>query len=248
MSDNIVTGDGSQTLYCESVGEHYHSTKDGAFSEALYKHVLPAWQYSIKGRSQATVLDICFGLGYNSLVLLWYLAQQKYRGCLRIISPEHDLKLLISLVKFPYPQEFCDLVSIIRALSQEHFYESSKLSIEIFNVDARSWLAELDGPVDVVFHDPFSPAHSRELWTREFFTEIKRVGSPELLVTTYSTATAVRMGLFENGFYIYENRPEALVRSSTLASLAPLPLDEIDMLLKQQRNPAAASLRDGGGG
>ena len=63
-------------------------------------------------------------------------------------------------------------------------------------------------------------------------------------MTTYSTATVVRMGLFENGFHVYENHPAALVRSATLASLGQLPLAEIDMQLKQQRNLAAASLRD----
>jgi tRNA U34 5-methylaminomethyl-2-thiouridine-forming methyltransferase MnmC len=82
------------------------------------------------------------------------------------------------------------------------------------------------------------------LWTREYFAELRRIGADDLLVTTYSTATAVRMGLFENGFHIYENHPAAKIRSATLASLTPLPLTEIDMVLKQQRNPLAASLRD----
>ena len=244
MIDNIVTGDGSRTLYCESVGEHYHSTKDGAFSEALYKHVLPAWKYRIDGRKRVTVLDICFGLGYNTFVLLWYLARQKYAGHLRVISPEHDVALLSSLAAFPYPEEFSDLAPIIRAVAESRNYESPDLLIEVFTVDARSWLAGLEGPVDIVFHDPFSPAHNHQLWTREYFAKLKRVGTPDLLVTTYSTATAVRMGLFENGFHVYENHPAALVRSATLASLAPLPLAEIDMRLKQQRNPTAASLRD----
>jgi len=241
---NIITGDGSRTLYCENVGEHYHSTKDGAFSEALYKHVIPAWKYCIRGRKRVTVIDLCFGLGYNSYALLWYLALQQYSGYLQIISPEHDSELLASLVDFSYPEEFCDFTPIIRAIAEKRCYKSSHFSIEVFNSDARSWLAGLEGPVDVVFHDPFSPAHNRELWTREYFAELKRIASDSFLLTTYSTATAVRMGLFENGFHIYENRPQALVRSSTLASLTPLPMEEIDMVLKQQRNPAAASLRD----
>ncbi|MEA3332822.1 MAG: MnmC family methyltransferase [Pseudomonadota bacterium] len=244
MPDNIITGDGSRTLYCESVGEHYHSTKDGAFSESLHKHVLPAWKYRIDGRKKITVLDLCFGLGYNTFALTWYLSRQKYTGHLRIISPEHDEALLSSLIDFSYPDEFCGLGPIIRAVAENRCYESSGLSIEIFTVDARSWLTEFAGPVDIVFHDPFSPTHNHQLWTREYFAELKRVGASDLLVTTYSTATAVRMGLFENGFHIYENRPEALVRSATLASPASLPLAEIDMQLKQLRNPAAASLRD----
>ncbi|RLB68750.1 MAG: hypothetical protein DRH03_09520 [Deltaproteobacteria bacterium] len=239
-----LSGDGSRTLYCDSVSEHYHSTKDGAFSEALYKHVLPAWQYRISGRPAVTVLDICFGLGYNTLVLIWYLRQQGYQGKLQVFSPEQDLVLLKSLVDFPYPDELLALVPIIQELAKNLFYQDARLKIEIVGFEARSWLAGFAGPIDIVFHDPFSPANNPELWTREYFAELKRIGAADLLVTTYSTATAVRMGLFENGFHIYENRPEALVRSATLASLTLLPLDEIDMVLKKQRNPTATSLRD----
>lgn len=244
MVNSIITGDGSRTLYCESVGEHYHSTKDGAFSESFYKHVLPAWNYRIVGRKEITVLDVCFGLGYNTFTLIWYLSRQNYCGHVRILSPEHDVALLSSLIDFSYPDEFCELAPIIKAVAEHRSFESLDLSIEIFTVDARSWLAAFSGSIDIVFHDPFSPSHNHQLWTREYFAELKRVGAYDLLVTTYSTAAAVRLGFFENGFHIYENRPAALVRSSTLASLEPLLLDEIDMKLKQQRNPAAASLRD----
>ncbi|MCK5915887.1 MAG: hypothetical protein KAG92_07090, partial [Deltaproteobacteria bacterium] len=240
----VISGDGSRTLYCESVGEHYHSTKDGAFSEALYKHVLPAWQYRIIGRQRVTILDICFGLGYNTLVLIWYLRQQGYQGSLKIFSPEHDRQLIAGLRDFPYPDELLELYPIICELAKNLTYSEANLKIEIVATDARSWLAEFTDPVDIVFHDPFSPAHNHQLWTREYFAELKRVGADDLLVTTYSTATAVRMGFFENGFHIYENRPAALVRSATVASLVSLPLEEIDMKLKQQRNPSAASLRD----
>ncbi len=246
MLKTTLSGDGSRTLYCEAAGEHYHSTKDGAFSEALYKHVLPAWQYRIAGRSTVTVLDICFGLGYNTLVLIWYLRQQGYAGRLQIFSPEHDLKLLQGLADFPYPEELAALSPIMKKLAENLACREADLAIEIIPTEARSWLKQFKSSVDIVFHDPFSPARNRQLWTYEYFAELRRIGSDDLLLTTYSTATAVRMGLFENGFHLYENRPAAKVRSATLASLTPLPLNEIDMVLKQQRNPAAASLRDSG--
>jgi hypothetical protein len=51
------------------------------------------------------------------------------------------------------------------------------------------------------------------------------------------------MGLYENGFFLYES-PGREVRPGTLASLRPLDLSPIDMELKKRRNPAAASLSD----
>ena len=244
MLKTTLSGDGSHTLYCSDVSEHYHSTRDGAFSEALYKHVLPAWQYRISDRPSVTILDICFGLGYNTLVLIWYLREQGYQGKLRIFSPEYDLGLLESLADFPYPDTLLELSLIIQKLAKNLFYQDADLVIEIVAADARSWLTGFSDRVDIVFQDPFSPVNNHNLWTREYFAELRRIGADDLLITTYSTATAVRMGLFENGFHIYENRPAAKVRSATLASLTPLPLTEIDMVLKQRRNPQAVSLRD----
>lgn len=240
----VLTGDGSLTMFCRKTGEHYHSTKDGAFSEALHKFVLPAWKYRISGRRRITVLDVCFGLGYNTFTLLWFLKSQGYQGKLRILSPELDTALLSGLGSFVYPAEFSDLAPVIQSVVEKGGFSGPGLSLEVIASDARVFLEHFAGQVDVVFHDPFSPVHNPSLWTREYFSALRRVASPDLLLTTYSTATAVRMGLFENGFHVYENHPAILLRKSTLASLAPLPLPEIDMYLKCQRNPRAASLRD----
>ncbi len=240
----VTTGDGSPTLYCEAVREHYHSTRDGAFTEALHKHVLPAWEYRLRGRPEAVVLDLCFGLGYNTLVLLWLLQRMGYAGRLQVWSPERDAALLAGLESFPYPAELAALRPVVRALARQRRWIDRKLRIEVVVSEARAFIAGLAGPVDIVFHDPFSPRCNPSLWTREFFAGYRRLGAADLLVTTYSTATAVRLGLFENGFRIYEHRPRARVRSSTLATLGRLPETEIDMELKKQRNLRAASLRD----
>jgi len=240
----VITEDGSPTLYCVAAREHYHSTRDGAFSEALYKHVLPAWEFRLRDRSAAVVLDLCFGLGYNTLVLLWHLAATGYTGSLRILSPEQDGALLAGLEDFPYPEKLAAFKPVVRALARRRRWDGNNLHIEIVVGEARSVLAGLTGPVDVIFHDPFSPQRNPSLWTREFFAEYRRLGADDLLVTTYSTATAVRLGLHENGFRIYEHRPPARVRSSTLATLGQLPGKALDMELKKKRNRRAASLRD----
>jgi tRNA U34 5-methylaminomethyl-2-thiouridine-forming methyltransferase MnmC len=246
----VITGDGSPTLYAAAYGEHYHSTKDGAFTETLHKHVLPAWEYRIRGRCQVTVLDLGFGLGYNSLVLFWLLQRLGYAGRLRIVAVERDAALIRRLPEFAYPETLAVLRPLLIGLAANGCYRRGQLEIRLVESEARAFLAayaESDAgvdSVDVIFHDPFSPQKNPTLWTRECFAVYRRIGACDLLLTTYSTAAAVRLGLYENGFRIYENRPPARVRSATLASLAPLPLPEIDMELKKIRNPAAQSLRD----
>jgi len=244
VTDWVITGDGSPTLFNEEYGEHYHSTRDGAFTEALYKHVQPAWEHRIRGRRRVTVLDLGFGLGYNSLVLLWQLRRLGYAGELRIIALEKEAGLLAGLRDIPYPEPLAALRRVVAGLAAGGAYREERFGIELVAAEARAFLAGFAGPVDVIFHDPFSPVRNPSLWTRELFAEYRRIAAPGLLVTTYSTATAVRLGLYENGFRIYENRPAALVRTATLATLGRLPLPEIDMELKKIRNPAASSLGD----
>ena len=66
----VVTGDGSITFHNAEVDEHYHTTT-GALEEALEKHVIPSEVVKFaKASSEVVIADVCFGLGYNSIVAL----------------------------------------------------------------------------------------------------------------------------------------------------------------------------------
>lgn len=69
----VSTDDGSITCIDEVTGELYHN-RAGAFTEAFKNFVEPlglaAW---LEGNHHLVVLDVCFGLGYNSFVLLEHL-------------------------------------------------------------------------------------------------------------------------------------------------------------------------------
>ena len=148
-----------------------------------------------------------------------------------------------SLKTFRYPKEFDSLLRIITALSEKQEYQDEHLKIKIIIGDARASIKEIDKEIDIIYQDPFSPKKNPTLWTREYFEDIYALASSSAVLTTYSVATPVRLGLYESGFYIYEYKSEH-ARSSTIASKAKLPLKSIDMELKKQRNPEAMSLRD----
>jgi hypothetical protein len=64
----ITTEDGTVSLYNFSVKDVYHS-KVGASTEALYKYTLPSGLPEfVKKNNEVKILDVCFGLGYNSKV------------------------------------------------------------------------------------------------------------------------------------------------------------------------------------
>ena len=237
-----VTADGSYTFYSSEYDECYHSARDGALNESLHKHVIPAFAFAAK-KERLKILDICFGLGYNTLATIYYCKQQGIKTKLDIFSPELDRGLLYKLKEFNYPQEFNFLRPIIDILSTHLRYEDDQLSIKIFAGDAREQIKAIDRTIDVIYQDPFSPKKNPLLWTKEYFQNIFALASSEAILTTYSVATSVRLGLYESGFHIYEYKSEH-TRSSTIASKVQLPLKNIDMELKKQRNPLACSFKD----
>jgi tRNA U34 5-methylaminomethyl-2-thiouridine-forming methyltransferase MnmC len=239
----VLCEDGTHTLFSKEFNEPYHSTKDGALHESLEKHVKPAL-YHKKNRCSLTILDICFGLGYNTFATIYHIKKYNLKTKLHILSPEFDEELVRSLETFDYPSEFDAIKPIIEAVSRELCYEDEQFKIEIPLGDAREVVPQIREQIDVVYQDAFSPAHNPLLWTKEFFTDMVKICSAEALLTTYSTAASVRLGLYESGFLIFIHRGE-MTRYSTVASLTMLEgLEYIDMELKKERNPTAKSFQD----
>ncbi len=238
----ILTDDGTNTLFSYEFNEAYHSTQDGALIESLEKHIKPAFRFQ-KGKKELVILDICFGLGYNTLSTLYYIKKNNLSTRVHIISPEIDRNLIKSLKNFNYPNEFREFKDIIRELSLNQYYRDNQFTIEILIGDAREIVPTIYKKIDIVYQDAFSPKKNPLLWTREYFGDIRALSKKDTIITTYSVASSVRMGLYENGFNIFKVN-NSIVRSSTIASLDILDLEYIDMELKKIRNPNLKSLRD----
>ena len=239
----VLCEDGSNTLFSKEFNEPYHSTRDGALHESLEKHVKPT--FSLKQHlPQLTILDLCFGLGYNTFATLYYIKQNNLKTKVHILSPEFDEALIRSLDGFDFPPEFDFLKPIINTIAQTLYYEDEQVKIEILLGDAREEVPKITQQIDIIYQDAFSPAHNPLLWTREFFSDIQKISKDDAILTTYSTSASVRLGLYENGFYIFTHRAE-LMRFSTVASFKMIEgFEYVDMELKKVRNPVARSFRD----
>ena len=239
----VQSEDGSFTAYSSEYDEHYHSTKDGALNESLKKHIEPAFSLHSK-KEHLKIIDICFGLGFNTLLSLYYRDRYLPNMTLEIYSPELDGELVVSLVDFPYPEIFEPYQNVITALALGGRYEDKRTRITVEIIDARVSMRELAGVWDVCYQDAFSPASNPTLWTCEYFADIARLIGDEGIITTYSMALATRLALYENGLNIYLNQGEGY-RSATVASVRGLEnLEKIDMEHKIACNPDARSLRD----
>ncbi len=103
--DFRTTKDQSVGLYNNNVNDIYHSSH-GAFKESIEKFALASCISNLaKQNSNLNILDICYGIGYNSKTLL-YLAKQANRSIkINITASEinEDLVLISPFVRDTIP-------------------------------------------------------------------------------------------------------------------------------------------------
>ena len=96
MKENIqkiITDDGSIGLYDKELDEIYHS-KFGAKTEAFEKFIEPCL---IINDTFVDILDICYGIGYNTKTALKYFNNIKTIDCVEI-----DEDLILESFKFDF--------------------------------------------------------------------------------------------------------------------------------------------------
>ena len=204
--------------------------------------MIPAFSCVMK--DEVNILDICYGLGFNTLATLQYVQKKFPNKKINVYSPELDVSLVKSLKYFTYPKEFDAYKNIILALSKNGVYKDENIYIEIFLGDAREYIKNFTNKFDIVYQDAFSPSSNPLLWTKEYFLDIKKAMKSSGVLTTYSIALRTRLALYENDFNVYLNTGEEF-RDATIASLKTLDgFEAVKMEHKISCNPQVKSLRD----
>ena len=243
MNNQIQTIDGSNTLFSTKYNQHFHDLKTGAIQESLNKHVIPALTLK-KDSTKLKILDICFGIGYNTFSTIYYILKNNLNISLEIYSPELDLDLVKNLDKFTFPKEFEKIKYIIDSISKNLEYKDEKIKIEVKICDARKYIKKLKN-IDIVYQDAFSSEVNKELWSVEYFKDIFNLCNDMALMTTYSISSNVRLSMYEAGFNIYEVNPTGK-RKQTIALKTKQNIEAkyIDMELKKSRNKDAKAIYD----
>jgi tRNA U34 5-methylaminomethyl-2-thiouridine-forming methyltransferase MnmC len=242
MPEHFITKDGSNTLYSTKYNQYFHDIDTGAIKESLTKHVIPAFNFHEEAK-KLKILDICFGLGYNTFSTIYYCLKENLNIKIEIISPEFDEELIKSLDSFKYPKEFDTISHIIKAIAQKQYYKDQNIEISIILGDARAAIKNIKD-CDIVYQDAFSSEVNKELWTYEYFKDIFSLCNDNAILTSYSVATPIRLSMYEAGFFIYEIKP--VKKKQTLAFKQKQNIDAkyIDMELKKQRNKEAKAIYD----
>lgn len=242
VNNFVQTIDGSNTLFSTKYNQHFHDIDTGAIKESLTKHVIPALDFH-KDAKTLKILDICFGIGYNTFSTIYYVLKQGLDISLEFYSPEFDEELINSLDSFDFPKEFDDIKHIIKAISKNKRYEDEKIKIEIFIGNAREYIKNIKD-IDIVYQDAFSLEVNPELWTYEYFQDIFKACNNNSIVTTYSVATNIRLTMYKAGFFIYEIKPVKKKQTLAFKQKQDINAKYIDMILKQQRNKEAKAIYD----
>jgi len=204
MNKLTLTADGSNTLYNESIGEHYHS-RHGALQESKHVFIAAGLEHatSVFPGSEISVLEVGFGTGLNFLLSAAYCAW-------------HDIKLkYTSLEAFPLTNEELGSTGYDKYIPKEiwestvHNYgKAMQQSVSILpNQQLRivhTYLHryQTDQLFDLLYFDAFSVQHQPEMWTDEIIAhtcQFLKVGG---IFVTYAITGKLKRALKSNGFAI----------------------------------------------
>ena len=207
----LKTDDGSLSLHSDHFDEAFHSSA-GALAEAEAKFVRPAELERFSQTDELTVLDVCFGLGYNSAALMTALPD---------ISPPRMLWWGLELDQRPLTRAldhkpFCDLwpSAVLNRLQQLQLTGSWNDPAGQGTMawgDARLTLKALPSSCqpNLILLDAFSPSRCPQLWSEEFLSGLADRLAPGGRLLTYCRAAAVRNSLRGAGLELRSLLPAA---------------------------------------
>ncbi|WP_456484872.1 tRNA (5-methylaminomethyl-2-thiouridine)(34)-methyltransferase MnmD [Desulfurobacterium sp.] len=227
MIKKIITADGSPTFFSEEYGEPYHSITAGAFREAEEKFIKPCRVRETLRERDLKILDVCFGLGFNSVSAVKVASEAGRR--LLIIGFEKDIDVIKASLRLDWGDMSGFKVVLKELLRNRSFedgfltlnYCDKELGVRVFIGEGRGVVKRISDSYrdffDVVFHDPFSPKVNPELWSFDFFKKISEMVRKGGILATYSSSLPVRKALQMAGFGVREGIAVGRKSKSTVA-------------------------------
>jgi len=192
-----------------------------------------------KGKS-LNVLDICFGLGYNSASLLNQLIKQN--SYLNLYALEIDKKPLeYSLSNKSFLKLWAPKVKrIFESLNRNDYFEDQFFKCRILWGDAREEINTIpsDDKFDLIYLDGFSPQKCPQVWSIEFLSKVVEKLNPQGYLITYSSSAAVRKTLRNLGLEIFTIKPcfnERTFWSQGTVAIAKLYKNQLKSNLKLEK-------------
>ncbi|WP_316801319.1 tRNA (5-methylaminomethyl-2-thiouridine)(34)-methyltransferase MnmD [Pedobacter frigidisoli] len=217
---NIITptADGSNTLYNETIGEHYHS-KHGALQESKHVFIEAGLKFASAGKSEIAVLEVGFGTGLNFILSNEFAASQ------------HIKLAYTSIEAFPLSLELINQTGYDAYVPVGIWSDfTSKYEESLNSVQTLSPFCQLEIPhttlaqfttnktFDVIYYDAFSVQHQPEMWSDEIIAHACSFLKPRGTFVTYAITGKLKRAVKACGFSI-EKLPGAPGKREMLRAL-----------------------------
>lgn len=244
-----LTEDGSFTFFSTKFGEMFHS-RYGAKQEAEKKFVEPTELRHKALKPSLKLLDVCYGLGYNTAAALETIWQVNPDCCVEWIGLELDSRVPNSAIAHHLLDSWNPSIrEIVTNLATAYQVTTNRLEAKLLIGDARLTIEQVyqsGFQADAIFLDPFSPPNCPQLWTVEFLGFVAKCLKQDGKLATYSCSAAVRTALMAGMLHIGATAPVGRRTPGTVAGytndLPPLSLQEQEHL----HTKAAIPYRDPG--
>ena len=215
-SDEVIRGnlslyrtdDGSISLRSSIFHEGFHCTS-GALKEAREKFLLPAELDRFTSEKKINLLDVCFGMGYNTACIIEKLIRNSIKfnwWGLEVDSRPIEIGLENLNYRSLWDLEVCQILS---SLNDKGYWKNKTNKGKILWGDARQTLSVI--PKNITFNlillDAFSPVKCPMLWTEEFLYKLASKLAPEGRLITYCTAAAIRKSMRKSGLTLFSRMP-----------------------------------------
>ncbi|MDF5719713.1 MAG: MnmC family methyltransferase [Rhizonema sp. PD37] len=216
-----ATADGSFTFFSKEFGESFHSHY-GARQESFLKFVLPTQLAQQANRPLLRLLDVCYGLGYNTAAALQTIWTVNPNCYVEVIGLELNAAVPQAAIAHNLFDEWsCESIQILTQLAFDREVQTDRLKAKLFIGDARNSIQLLrhsSFQAHAIFLDPFSPPQCPPLWTVEFIQQLSLCLHEYGFLATYSCAAAVRTALLAAGLQIGSTPPVGRRTPGTVAA------------------------------
>lgn len=228
MNRITPTADGSNTLFNETIGEHYHS-KHGALQESKHVFIDAGLKHAVTlfPEQPIAILEVGFGTGLNFLLTAAFAEEQQininYTGIEAFPLSIEELAST-NYEQYVSPAIWESLTNNYAAAMVNPVQLSPFVELEI----AYTTLAEFNRlPVyDLIYFDAFSVQHQPEMWSDEIIGHVCSFLKPGGIFVTYAITGKLKRALKSHGFKI-EKLPGAPGKREMLRAvkLADEPVD-----------------------
>lgn len=203
-----ITADGTYTFFSPEFQEAFHSHQ-GAKLEAELKFVQTTKLTELAQQSTIRILDVCYGLGYNTaaaLEAIWRVNPECHVQWFGLeLDPTVPKTAIAHGLLSPWSAPIVQLLHQLASQPSRYAYVQSiagdqpiPFTGELLLGDARQTIQTVyhsGFQADAIFLDPFSPLSCPQLWTVEFLGWVVRCLAPTGRLTTYSCSAAARNAL-----------------------------------------------------